>query len=95
MSALSSGNIKCPIGNLILAINFQLKLFCATVGNAGIGSLKSLPTLFDMWLDHIMVKFEQNRMIRYIRNFELFDRNQGFFKAIFGDDLKPFWKMIL
>ena len=29
-----------------------------------IGSLKSLHTLFDKYLDHMLVKFEQNHMVR-------------------------------
>ena len=44
--------------------NFELKLSRVTVANAIIGSLKSLSTLFDMYLAHILLKFEQNRMIR-------------------------------
>ena len=51
-----------------------LKLFRATVANADTGSLKSLHTLFDKYLDHMLVKFEQNRMVRTIRNFELFGK---------------------
>ena len=36
--------------------------------------LKSLhrPTLFDKYLDRMLVKFEQNRMVRTKQNFELF-----------------------
>ena len=37
-----------------------------------IGSLKSLPTLSDICLDYILVKFEQNCMVINIPNFELF-----------------------
>ena len=52
--------------------NFELKLLRVTIENANIGSLKSLPTLFDMCLDHIMVKM-QNRMVINLQNFELFN----------------------
>ena len=55
MSAL--GNIKCLFGKLIFVTNFELKLSSVTVANANIGSLKCLPTLFDMCLDHMLVKF--------------------------------------
>ena len=41
--------------------------------NTDIGSLMSLHTLFDKCLDHIVVKFEQNRMVQTLQNFELFD----------------------
>ena len=36
------------------------------------GSLKSIHTLFDKYLDHMLVKFEQNRMLRNVQNVELF-----------------------
>ena len=40
--------------------------YYVTVADAEIGSLKSLhrPTLFDKYSDHMVVKFEQNRMVR-------------------------------
>ena len=75
--------------------NFELKLFRVTAANANIGNVKSLPTLFDMCLDHMLVKFEQNRMVRNIQNFELFDRKLGLFKAIIDEALTPSWKMFL
>ena len=39
--------------------------------------LKSLHTLFDKYLDHMLVKFEQNSRptVRTIKKFELFDKN--------------------
>ena len=78
--SISNGNIKCPIGKSIFAVKLPLKLFCPTVANANIGSLKSLHTLFDKYLEHTLVKFEQNRMVRNIQNFELHDKKPGFFK---------------
>ena len=75
---ISNGNIKYPIGKLIFAVNLLLKLSPATVANADIGSLKSLHTLFDTYLDHMMVKFEQNCMVQTTRHFELFDKKPGF-----------------
>ena len=44
------------------------------MADADIGSLKSLDTLLDKYLDHMLVKFEQNRMVRTIQNFVLFDK---------------------
>ena len=75
------GNIKFPIGKSIFAVNLPLKLFRATVANAYIGSLKFL-TLFDKYVDHMLVKFE------------LFNRNREL-KTIFVKALTPFWKMFL
>ena len=51
-----------------------LTIFPATVANADIGSLKSLYTLFDKYLYHLLEEFEQNCMVQSTRNFELFDK---------------------
>ena len=45
-----------------------------TIADADIGSLKSRHTLFDTYLDHMLVKFEPNRMVRTIQIFVLFDK---------------------
>ena len=45
-----------------------------TIADSDIGSLKCLHTLFDEYLDHMLVKFEQNRMVQTIPNFGLFDK---------------------
>ena len=34
------------------------------------------PTLFGKYLDHMLVKFEQNRMVQTIQNFDLFDKKR-------------------
>ena len=52
------------------------RVFYITIADADIGSLKSLHTLFDKYLDHMLVKFEQNRMVQTIQNFELFDKKK-------------------
>ena len=44
--SISNGNIKCPIGKAIFAVNLPLKLSPATVAHTDNGSLKSLHTLF-------------------------------------------------
>ena len=48
--------------------------FYVTISAADIGSQKSTHTLFDKYLDHKLVKFEENRMVRIIQNFELFGK---------------------
>ena len=63
----SNGNIKYPIGKSIFVVNLPLKFFPAIVANADIGSL--LHTLFDKYLDHMLVKFEQNCIVQTTRNF--------------------------
>ena len=63
--------------------------FYVTIADADIESLKSLHTLSDMYLDHMLVKFEPNRMVRTIQNFELFDQK---WLTIFDKVLTPFWK---
>ena len=47
-----------------------------SIADADIESLKSLHTLFDKYLDHMLVIFEQNRMVPTIQNFELFDKKK-------------------
>ena len=39
------------------------RTFYVTITDSDIESLKSLQTLFDKYLDNMLVKFEQNRMI--------------------------------
>ena len=48
-----------------------------TIAYADIESLKSLHALFGKYLNHMLVKFEQNRMVRSIQNFELFDKKKN------------------
>ena len=89
--SISNGNIKCPIGKSIFALNLPLKLFCATISNADIESLKSLYTFFTKCLYHMLVKFEQIHNVPIVtQNFELFDKKIRFFKIIFDKALMPF-----
>ena len=53
---------------------------------------KSLHTLFVKHLDHILVNFEQNRMVRTIQNFEVFHEK---WLTIFDKGLTPFWMTFL
>ena len=53
---------------------FSDRAFYVTIADAEIGSLKSLRTSFDKYLGHMLVEFEQNRMVRTIQNFVLFDK---------------------
>ena len=50
-------------------------IFNITIADADIRNLKSLHTLFDKYLNHMRVKFEQNCMVRTIQNCELIDKN--------------------
>ena len=68
---------------------FSDRAFYITNTDAEIGSLKSLRTLFDKYLDHMQVKFEQNRKVRNIQNYELFC------KKMVEKVLTPFWKTLL
>ena len=46
-------------GKFTLSKNwFSSRVFYITIANADIGSLKSLHTLFDKYLDHMLVEFE-------------------------------------
>ena len=93
--SISNGNIKHPSEKSIFAVNLPLKRLPATVANTDIGSLKSLHTLFDKYLDHMLGNFEQSCMVQIIRNLELFDKKIWFLKTIFDKALTPFWKTFL
>ena len=90
--SISNGNIKFQIGKSNFALNLPFKLFPATVANADIESPKSFHTLFDKCSDYMLVKFDQNRMVQNIQNFELFDKKC---LTIFDKALTPFWKTFL
>ena len=68
---------------------FRLPMSALAIADADIGSLKSLHTFLDKYLDHMMVKFEQNRMVRSIQSIVLFDKK---WLSIFDKVLTPFWK---
>ena len=68
--------MKYPIGKSIFAVNLLLKLFHVTVASADNESLKALHIFLKKHLYHMLVKFEQNRMVPTARNFELFDKKQ-------------------
>ena len=73
------------MGKSIFTVNLPLKLFPATVAKVNIGNLKSLHTLFDKYLDHMLVdhmlvKFEQNCMVQTTQNFKLYDKKLSFSK---------------
>ena len=61
------------------------------INDADIGSLKSLHTSFDKYLDHMLVTFEQNRMLPTIQNFVLFDKK---WLIIFDNVLTPFGRHV-
>ena len=69
MSALATVAGRIFNGKFTTKIQFSDRVFYVTIADAEIGSLKSLHTLFDKYLDHMLVKFEQNRMVRTIQNF--------------------------
>ena len=78
--SICNGIIKCSIGKSISVVNLPLKLFRATVANADIGSLEYLHTFLNKCLHHMLVKFEQNRMVQTTKNFELFNKKPSFLK---------------
>ena len=55
-----------------------LNSYYVTIADADIVrlNLKTLYTLFDKYLDYMMVKFEQNRVVVSIQNFELFGKKE-------------------
>ena len=66
VSILNGGNIKYPIEtSIFFAESLTLELFRITFADADIGSLKFL----HKYLYHMLVKFEQNRIIQTTRKF--------------------------
>ena len=84
MSALATVGGESFDSKFTAKTDFLIGYLYITIADADIGSLKSLHTLFGEYLDHMLVKFEQNRIVRTIQNFELFD-----------EVLTPFWKLFL
>ena len=60
MSALATVARRVLMENLLQKL-ISDRAFYATIADVDIGSLKSLHTLFDKYLNHMLVKFEQNR----------------------------------
>ena len=50
---------------------FSDRAFHVTITDADIGSFKSLKTLFDKYLDHMLV-FEENRIVILSKIFDIF-----------------------
>ena len=76
MSALATVAGKSFNGKFTAKIDFPMRYLFYQGADAGIGSLKSLHTLFHKYLDHMLVKFEQNRAVRTIQFLELFDQKK-------------------
>ena len=79
------------MANLLQKLVFRLDIICYH-SEADIESQKSVHTLFDKYLDHILVKFEQNRMIQDIQKFDLFGKK---WLKIFEKESTTFWKTFL
>ena len=74
MSALGTVAGKSFNGKFTAKIDFLIGYYYVTIADADIGSLMSLHTLFDKYLDYMVLKLEQNRIVRTIQNCELFDQ---------------------
>ena len=64
MSALATVAGKSYNGKFTAKIDFPIGY--VTMADTDIESLKSLQILFDKYLNHMLVKFEQNRMVQTI-----------------------------
>ena len=62
---------------------FSDRVFYVTIADVDIESQKYLHTLFEKYLDHTLVIFEQNRMVATIQKFVLFDKK-----------VKNFWQSV-
>ena len=77
MPALATAAGESFNGKFTANIDFLIRYFILPF-DADLGSLKSLQTLFDKYLNHMLVEFEQNRMVWSIQTFELFDKKMVF-----------------
>ena len=59
MLALAKVAGKSFNGKFIVKIDFPIWVFYVTIADADIGSLKALHTLFDKYLDYMLVKIDQ------------------------------------
>ena len=50
------------------------RVFYLTIADTNIGSLKSLHTFFDEYLDHMLMKFEK----KTVQNVEFYDKKKWF-----------------
>ena len=73
MSALATAAGKSFNGKFTAKFDFPIGHFILPLLMLT-SEVKSLHTLFDKYLEHMLVKFEQNRVVWTIRNFELFDK---------------------
>ena len=71
---LATAARKSSNGKFTAKIDFLIRHFIVTIADAHIESLKSLHTLFDKNLHHMLVKIHQSRMGWIIQNFEIFDK---------------------
>ena len=69
---------------------FAIETFPATVANADTESLESLHTLFNIYLDHMLAKFETFRIVQNVQNFEHFDKKSSFLKPFSTNTLTLF-----
>ena len=66
-------------------MNFSYGILFTIADN---GSLKFLYTIFDKYLEHMLVNFYQNCINRTVQNFELFDKNDSPF-------LRKYWRLLV
>ena len=69
-----------------------MRVFYITTAGADIGSLKSLHTLFDKYLDHMLVKYDQNCMVQTVQSFDFFDKK--WLTIFYQKMVNHFWKRI-
>ena len=76
-------------------IDIYDRSFYVTTTDVDIGNLKSLHTLCHKYLDHMLVKFIQNRLVRNIQNFVLCTKKMFTHWFSFLRALTPFWRTFL
>ena len=70
---LQRQHVRVLMANLLQKL-ISGRVFYVAITESHIGSLKSLRALFDKYLDHTLVKFEQNRIVGNIHKFSYSQR---------------------
>ena len=69
--SVCNGSIKGAIRKSTFSEKLLFNTFRTTVANADPWIQKSLNTLFDMYLNHMLSKLEPNRMVQSAQHFDL------------------------
>ena len=96
MSAFATAIWNTLSKHQLYTLNFALKLFHVSIAIDNCRSQKDHLLFFDNYVYHKLAKFDQNRLIRNVQNFEVFFLQKAVSQVKHSDiSLAPFWKQFL